>query len=72
LDFKKSFISLKCYFFINHLNFLVMLNEFELEYDTVTCPDCEGTGKDIDDPNMECFRCDGTGQVFRPDDIPPD
>lgn len=34
------------------------------------CPDCDGSG--VDDDGDECERCEGTGRVYRPDDIPTD
>jgi len=42
---------------------------FEDLDEDVTCPDCDGDGEVDGD---ECERCEGTGRVFRPDDIPPD
>ena len=45
------------------------LEDLEDLDDETDCPDCEGTG--LDDKGNECERCDGTGRVFIPDDIPP-
>jgi hypothetical protein len=42
----------------------------DFEDEDVECPDCEGTGQDSQ--GEDCERCDGSGRVYRPDDIPPD
>lgn len=28
-----------------------------------TCPVCKGTGRDPEDPNLNCADCGGTGEV---------
>ena len=37
--------------------------------DDVECPDCDGSGRYS---GQACERCEGTGRVYRPSDIPPD
>ena len=41
-----------------------------VEWDSVECPDCYGSGTDRQ--GDECDACWGEGRVSRPWDIPPD
>lgn len=43
--------------------------DLELEDDEIECPDCDGTGQD--EMGEDCERCEGSGRVYRPDNIPP-
>lgn len=35
----------------------------------VDCPDCEGTGADVNFPREECDECDGTGYVNAEEEV---
>ena len=40
-------------------------NVYPWEEEKITCPDCVGTGKDIDSLDKPCYTCYGTGRVTK-------